>query len=93
MCNEDKASISRSIEFLEKNNLIICNSNKKKRYNSSFNLTERGLQIATSIATKIDSFLEIASNGLTENERIIMYKCLNLIDKNLENFCNNNYEN
>lgn len=88
ICQEDKASLSRSLEYLEKCNFIECNSNLKKRYKSSLELTEKGKNIATIIAEKIDNILNFASEGLTEEKRIILYESLNLISKNLENICN-----
>ena len=39
ICDEDKAAISRSIEYLEKNNYLICDSKTEKRYKSPIMLT------------------------------------------------------
>ena len=41
-CEEDKATISRSIDFLEKNGYIVCQSAKAKRYKAPLVLTEKG---------------------------------------------------
>ena len=87
ICQEDKASISRSIDFLESQNLILCFSSNKKRYNSPLTLTTKGLDIAQKIAKKIDDILKMSSIGLSENELSIMYKGLNTICKNLEKLC------
>ena len=35
MCDEDKAAISRTLDYLEQNGYIICDSKLKKRYNNS----------------------------------------------------------
>lgn len=88
MCGEDKGAISRSIEYLESNGYIICDDENKKRYRSPLALTESGKTIGEQIAIKIDKILTIASNGLTEEKRKIMYEGLNLISNNLENLCN-----
>lgn len=87
ICQEDKASLSRSLEFLEENGYIICDSNLKKRYKSPLNLTAKGEEIGKQITDKIDSILDIASVGLSEENRKIMYESLDLINENLENFC------
>ena len=87
ICAEDKAAVSRSIEYLESNNYIVCNSKLKKRYNSAFSLTEKGKSISKIIADKVDEILNLASVGLTEEKRQILYECLFLISNNLENLC------
>ena len=87
ICQEDKASISRSIEYLEENGYIECSSNLQKRYKSPLSLTAKGEDIAKKISNKIDSILELASIGLTDEERPILYKSLTLISDNLEKIC------
>ena len=89
ICAEDKASISRSIEYLEEQKYIICESNLKKRYRTPLTLTEKGQKVGKIIAEKIDHILNIASEGLTEEKRIILYEGLTLISNNLEKFCKN----
>ena len=87
MCGEDKAALSRSIEYLESNGYIICEDNHKKRYRSPLMLTEKGIIIAEKIAEKIDKILFLASDGIMEERRKIMYECLTNICENLESFC------
>ena len=87
ICQEDKASISRSIEYLEKNDCIECKSNLQKRYKSPLNLTKKGQIISERIGQKIDSILDLASVGLSDEERTILYKSLALISDNLEKIC------
>lgn len=88
LCCEDKSSISRSLEFLENNNFLICETTLKKRYNTLFKLTEKGLKIGKIISEKINKILNEASLGLTEENRNIMYKSLTLISNNLQKICN-----
>ena len=85
---EDKASVSRSIEYLETNGFISCNSTTKKRYKAILTLTEKGREIGAVLAKKIDAILEQASVGLSEENRAVMYETLSLIHDNLENICN-----
>ena len=85
---EDKASVSRSIEYLETNGFISCNSTTKKRYKAILTLTEKGREIAAALTKKIDAILEQASVGLSEENRAVMYETLSLIHDNLENICN-----
>lgn len=87
ICGEDKAAISRSIEYLEAGGYISCDSNLKKRYKSQLALTEKGIEVAKHIAEKIDTMVDLASIGLSEDKREILYESLNLISDNLENIC------
>ncbi len=89
MCGEDKANISRTIKFLESEGYIYCPSMVAKRYQSTFVLTEKGIQVGENITKKIDKVLFNASKGLTEENRKIFYESLSLICKNLEEICLN----
>ena len=42
-CEEDKATVSRSLEYLENNGYLICESKSAKRYKSPLTLTDKGL--------------------------------------------------
>ncbi len=83
-CEEDKATISRSLDYLEKNGYIICKSQTKKRYNAPFELTERGMRAGKRIADKIASVLEEISTGISDNDREIFYRSLNIISENID---------
>lgn len=87
VCAEDKASISRSIDYLEKNGYLYCDSDAKKRYRAPLRLTEQGRQTARQIAEKIDGVLAVSDAGLTDEERAIMYRALDAVCKNLEKIC------
>ena len=89
---EDKAQISRALDYLELHGYVKCESNQKKRYKSNFELTNVGREKAKHIANKIDNILEEVSNELTEDERGILYKSLNAISNNLEKIDERNGE-
>ena len=84
-CEEDKATISRSLDYLEKNGYLICKSENKKRYNSPFELTERGMRAGKRIAEKIKAVLDEINKGISEEERELFYHCLNIISENIDN--------
>ena len=88
VCEEDKAAVSRSIDFLEKSGYIECKSKTEKRYKSPLKLTQSGKEIAKQIVEKIDHILQDASIGLTEENRKIFYESLSLICDNLKQICN-----
>ena len=83
-CEEDKATISRSLDYLEKNGYLFCESKSAKRYKSPLTLTDNGLAVAKKIADKINGVLDEISVGLTEEERIAFYRSLTIISDSLE---------
>lgn len=87
VCGEDKANISRAVNYLENNGYLICNSKAQKRYQSPLELTEKGKDVGKYIAEKIDEILGWASEGLSEIDRNTMYRGLNLINDNLNRYC------
>ena len=87
ICEEDKANISRSIEFLEKNGYIVSRSKTEKRYKSPLVLTEKGREAGERLVRKIDSVLSAVSEGVPEADREIMYRSLSVICDNLQRIC------
>lgn len=83
-CEEDKATISRSLDYLEKNGYLSCETKSVKRYKSPLILTEKGQKVGKEIAEKIDHVLEEISVGLTEEERTRFYRSLSIISESLE---------
>ena len=83
-CEEDKATISRSLEYLETNGYLICQDTGAKRYKSHFQLTEKGLAVGMEIAEKINHVLDDISIGLTEEERVAFYRSLTVISEGLD---------
>ncbi|MCR5112652.1 MAG: hypothetical protein K6A63_01805 [Acholeplasmatales bacterium] len=82
---EDKGQVSRSLDFLEKNGYILCESNAPKRYNAYYYLTDKGKEVAEYVTAKIDEIVADVSDFLTPEERKIMYRCLTKIGNNLQN--------
>ncbi|MBQ9729075.1 MAG: MarR family transcriptional regulator [Clostridia bacterium] len=88
VCEEDKGAVSRSVEYLEKNGYLHCDCMMKKRYKSRLYLTEKGWRVGAKITEKIDRILSEASEGLTEENRLVFYRSLSLIAENLKKICN-----
>ena len=86
-CEEDKATISRALDYLETNGYIVCESMTAKRYKSLLKLTDKGLFIGKKIAEKIDGVLNEISTELSEEERISFYRSLSVISDSLESVC------
>lgn len=82
-CEEDKATISRAVEYLEKNGYIECEAKSAKRYRTELLLTEKGNLVGKQIYEKIAGVLEEISACITEEERKSFYRSLQLISENL----------
>ena len=91
ICEEDKANISRSIEYLEENEYIRCESKASKRYNNKLLLTEKGVVIGKMLSERIECVLDLVSNGVSDEERKIMYKSLAVINDNLQKLSDEYY--
>ena len=89
LCGEDKANISRSLKYLEDNGYLIVDPNSTKKYQRPIELTFNGYKVGKSISQKIDKILNYASEGLSEDDRKIMYEGLNLINERLNSICDN----
>lgn len=87
-CEEDKATISRALDYLENSGFITCETKGTKRYKTPLVLTEKGLVVGKSIADKIDSVLDEISIGLTDEERNEFYRCLAVISQSIESVAN-----
>jgi DNA-binding MarR family transcriptional regulator len=87
LSDEDKANISRAIKYLEERGYLVCRSKAQKRYQSPLELTEEGKAIGKRLVEKIDSVLEMAGEGVSDEDRMIMYRSLEHISFNLQQMC------
>ena len=87
-CEEDKATISRALEFLETNGFLTCVSKSAKRYKSPLVLTEKGVTVAQKIVDKVDGVLDKVSVGLSDEERNAFYRSLSIISESIEAVAN-----
>ena len=83
-CEEDKATISRALDYLEANGFVLRDSDRTKRYRSPLRLTERGQEAGKRIAEKIDTVLDTVSRTLTDEERAAFYRSLSAISRSLD---------
>lgn len=91
-CEEDKATISRALDYLETNGYLFCESKSTKRYKSPLILTSKGNDVGRKIANKINDVLDSISVNLTEEERIAFYRSLSIISESLETVSKNGKE-
>ena len=63
-CEEDKATVSRALEYLETNGYLTCETQSAKRYKSPLVLTEKGVEVGERIAEKINKILFMFNSKL-----------------------------
>ena len=83
-CEEDKATVSRALDFLEENGYLLYKTKSDKHYRSVITLTEKGHAVGQKISEKIERVLDEVSTGLTEEERIAFYHSLSIICEHLD---------
>ena len=83
-CEEDKATVSRALEYLETNGFLTCEPQRGKRYKTPLLLSEKGYAVGKKIADKVSSVLDAVSGDLTEEERTAFYRSLSIISQSLE---------
>ena len=95
-CDEDKAAISRSLFYLEESGFLtreVSIPNRRERggakhYRAALALTEKGAAVAHHIAERIEHVLEQVSCGVSDDDRKVLYRALEQIDRNLEQMGN-----
>ena len=93
LCDKDKAAISRTVAELEREGLIERGANGTNHYRVPLKVTERGSLAAEHVAERAKLAVEKASDGMTEEQRITLYKVLDLIAGNLQTICESGLEN
>lgn len=86
-CGEDKAAISRAVDYLGNQGYVSCESSTRKKYKSLISLTVKGQEAGKFLSDRVDSILIEASNGLSDEDRETFYKSLDLISDNLQKIC------
>ncbi|MGI6315403.1 MAG: MarR family winged helix-turn-helix transcriptional regulator [Christensenellales bacterium] len=87
-CEEDKATISRALDHLEKNGYLTCEAEEGRRYRCPYRLTEKGRAAGEKAAERIDGILKEVGNGLSDEERVAFYRSLSIISEGLETVVN-----
>lgn len=83
-CEEDKAAVSRALDYLEKEGYLEASDKSAKRYRHPLHLAGKGTQAGSIIAAKINAVLEEINSSLTEQERLAFYRSLTAISNRLD---------
>ena len=82
-CEEDKATISRALLYLEEQGYL-AGRETGKRYKTPLRLTDKGRAVGARISARIEAVLAEVSRELTEEERASLYRSLTAISDGLE---------
>jgi len=89
MCDKDKAAVSRAITEMEQKGLVERLRSDSTSYRVPLALTSTGETAAQHVCEKAAVAVELAGNGLTDDQRAVFYGALGLIDRNLRSISHN----
>lgn len=84
LCEEDKATVSRALKYLEKNGFLTREAGRLRKYKRPLALTEKGKEAGEKIAGKIGGALQSIGSELTQEEREDFYRSLSIISEGLD---------
>ena len=84
LCCKNKADVSRMVGILEKKGLVRKEAVGGNLYRAKLRLTEEGRQAAAHVHDRAAVAVELAGSGMTDEERDVFYRCLELITTNLQ---------
>lgn len=83
-CEKDKAAVSRAIAAMEKQGLVSRNADSHSPYRAPITLTEAGKSAADHVRHKAIVAVSHAGQGISDEDRAIMYATLERIATNLQ---------
>ena len=84
ICGKDKADVSRMVAILEKKDMVRKVAVGKNMYRAKLRLTDQGREAAEHVRSRAAVAVELAGNGLTQEERECFYRALGLITEKLQ---------
>lgn len=86
LCDKDKAAVSRILTEMEAKGLIVRES-AGSAYRAQLVLTEAGKEAAEFVRRRASIAVELAGEGIADENRKQFYSTLNLIASNLQTIC------
>ena len=84
MCDEDKGAVSRSIAYLEEDGYVEYQVAENKKYKNKLTLTVKGKKVGKFILERINDVLLKSSEGICDEDRETLYRCLAIVSENLQ---------
>ena len=87
LCSRDKADVSRAVAVLEAQGILKKESGSGNLYRARLVLTEYGLAITESVVSKAEAAERIAGEGISAEQREVLYSALKTVSENLRELC------
>ena len=84
----NKADVSRAMTLFEKKGLVKKEGGATNSYRAKITLTDKGKTAAKKLRERAAIVTEAVGNGLTEENRKVLYNSLELIALNMRQICN-----
>ena len=84
LCCKDKADVSRMVSILEQKGLLRKEATGGNMYRALLKLTDEGKIAAQHLQERAALAVELAGSGMTDEEREVFYRCLEMITTNLQ---------
>lgn len=84
LCDKNKADVSRMVSILEKKGLVQKESIGGNMYRALLKLTDEGKVAAQHVQQRAALAVELAGAGLSDSDREVFYRSLELITANLQ---------
>ncbi len=85
LCQRDKADVSRAIAAFQQKGIL--EPYGETRYRATLVLTPEGKELASHISRRASEVIEQAGQGISEEMRENMYRCLDTIAQNMREIC------
>lgn len=89
ICELDKAAVSRVVSELEEKGMVERGAAGDKLYRAPLRLTASGCEVARHISVVAEQAVELAGMGLSDEDRQVFYRALELIAGNLQRIARN----
>ena len=83
VCVEDKAAISRTLDYLEENKFVLCNKTERI-YKNPYTLSKKGREVGEYVTKIINETLEKSCEGVLKEDLAIFYRGLITINENMK---------
>ena len=89
VCDKDKAAVSRIIAEMETKGLVEREADGASQYRAKLRLTPAGQEAAAFVRKRASAAVELAGNGLSDEDRKAFYAALERISASLQQISQN----
>lgn len=87
VCSKDKSDVSRMMQIMEKQGLVVKQGGHHNQYKGVFQLTPQGRDVAAYVQKRASLAVSISGKDLSDDERRTLYHALASIADNLRHIC------